>query len=458
MSSSKEADDVENKIGVSERLTRFVFAFAPDDLPAKVRRECVRALVNAVGCSVGGSRHDLVERASSAMAEFAGKPVASQLGRGAKTDILNAALLNGLAGAAYSFDDTYSDALLHPVGPVAMALLALAERSPVSGGDFLTALALGVETSCRLTKMLITPPAQCDVAWSMIGISSGAGVAMAAGKLLGLDRLQLEWALGIAISEAAGTRVTHGAMSTSLLFGHAAQTGLRAALLAKQGFTSSTGCIEKRFGFASVYASNANPDVLVEGLGEEFELLSNMSKPFPCGAVVNPPLDGLLQLKHEVGFPAEAVERIVLRVIPNAVRLCSRPHPKDEVEAKLSIEHWIAAAALTGKARVNEGAMSIIEMPEAIRLRNCIELQADASLASDAAEVAVILKDGRRLTRMVEHCIGSVQRPMSDRELDEKFLGQVELAIGAPRAREVLDICWRIEGLADAGEIARAAC
>jgi 2-methylcitrate dehydratase PrpD len=447
---------VQGNIGVSEKLTQFVFAAG--DLPAKVRRECVRALVNAVGCSVGGSQHDLVARATSAMAEFFGKPTTSLLGRGAKTDMLNAALLNGLAGAAYSFDDTYSDALLHPVGPVAMTLLALAERSPVAGGDFLTALALGVETSCRLIKMLITPPAQHNVAWSATGIASGAGVAMAAGKLLGLDRLQLESALGIAISEAGCTRVTHGAMSASLPFGHSAHIGLRAALLAQQGFTSSPGCIENRFGYASVYARNANPDVLVEGLGEEWELLSNTYKPFPSGVVIHPPLDGMLQLKTETGFAAEAVERIVLRVVPAAVTLCSRPHPKDEVAAKLSIEHWIAAAALTGHARIAEGAMHVVNNPEAIRLRDCIEFQPDAALASDAAEVCVILKDGRRLTRMVEHCISSIERPMTDPQLDEKFLGQAEFAIGADRSRQVLDLCWRAESLADVGEIARAAC
>ena len=195
--------------------------------------------------SSGARATSLTETAVAALMEFSGAPVASLAGQGRKADILTAALLNGVSGAAYSFDDSYGEAMLHPSGPLVAALLALAERNPVSGQELLVAYAAGLEVACRLTKALTVAPATPELAWSQTGVVGGIAAALACGKLLGLDGPALEWALGIAASEAAGTRASHGSMAASLIFGHAAQIGapcrhpgLRAALPRRRGRSS----------------------------------------------------------------------------------------------------------------------------------------------------------------------------------------------------------------------------
>ena len=276
---------------ISDAVVRFVAALEFDALPERVRHECVRGFVNAIGCAVGGGRHAMVDVARDALREFEGTPNASLLGRGERSDLLNAALLNGVAGAAYSYFDTYSDALLHPAGPVAVALLALSERTPVDGTRFMSAYAAGVEVACRLTRTVAVPPAEGQMAWSQTGIACGPATALAVGKLIGLDAKSLEWAFGIAVSQSAGTRASHGSMAASLIFGQAAQTGLRAALLAANGFTGSSGALEDRYGFANVFSKRAHLPAMVAGLGSEFELMRNTYKPYPCGIVIHPAIE-----------------------------------------------------------------------------------------------------------------------------------------------------------------------
>ena len=441
----------------TERLVGFVDDLDADRLPASVQHECVRALVDAVGCMVGGGRHPLVNLAHGALSEFFGPAQAQLFGRGERTDMLHAALLNGLAGAAYSFFDTYSDALLHPGVPAAAVLLALSERNPVSGPEFIAAFAAGMEVACRLTKCTALPPAEADMGWSQTGIICGAATALAAGKLLGLGRDQLGWALGIAASEAAGTRAEHGSMAASLIFGHAPQTGLRAALLASRGFTSSPRTIESRHGFASTFAKRPNLPALVEGLGEVFELLRNTYKPFPCGIVNNSSIDAMLQLKEQAGFESSTIARIEMKVSKGAATFGMRPNPVNEQEAKLSLHHWVAAAALHGRAGIAEGRLSVVQDPEIVRLRAAMNVEPDPSMAQDAAEMTVVFADGSKVHKRIEHCVGSIDTPMSDAQIERKFIDQAGIVIGTDRAVDLAAACWKVASLPDVSVLAREA-
>src|SRR6185436_3278167 len=122
----------------------------PSDMPASVRREARRTLLNYVGVAVGGSRHETVTRAIAALEPFSGKPEANLLGRRERFDILHAALINGISSHIFDYDDTHLKTIIHPAGPVISAALALAQRRPVSGADFLHAIILGMESECRI--------------------------------------------------------------------------------------------------------------------------------------------------------------------------------------------------------------------------------------------------------------------------------------------------------------------
>lgn len=442
---------------VTARLARYTVTSTASDLPDHVRHEALRSMFNIVACTIGGARHSIVDLTDQALTPFAGPPHATLFGRGRKADILHAALINCLASSVYSFDDTHAQAVVHPSGPVAAAVLALAERHTVSGRDLMTAFALGIELECRLCKAVTVPPAKGSIAWSGTGISAGFGAAAAVGKLLKLDEDRMRRAMGIALSHASGLRAGHGTMMTPMMPAHAGQTGLRAALLAERGFTASMEGLEGRYGFLSVFAEVADTDALVGDLGTRFELLRNTYKPYPCGIVIHPIIDACLDLRQTHGLAPPQIARVDIQASPGAMALCNRRNPKDELEAHVSLHHWVAVAFHRGTARIQDmDTQTAVRDSALMAFQDRVEATLNPAFAADGAEVAVTTTDGRVLTCRVDHGIGSATRPMTDAQLETKFSDLAEPIIGAARTRELIARTWNIESLPDAGELSRA--
>lgn len=441
----------------TSRMVDYVLATTADSLPAPVRREALRTFVNIFGCTVGGSRHDAVAMTEAALLPFAGEAQATLIGRGRKSDILTASLINCLSSSVYTFDDTHAEAIVHPSGPVMAAVLALAERRPTHGRDLLTAFALGVEIVCRLSKAISVPPARGSIAWSQTGITCGIGTAVAAGKLLQLDARAMRRAVGIAASQASGIRAMHGTICTPMMPAHAAQVGLRAAILAQAGVTSSERSIEGKYGFAECFAQQPELSVLVGEFGERFEILGNTYKPYPCGIVIHSMIDGCLQLKAETAVDARSIEQVHIKANPTALALCDRRQPKDEFEGQVSLYQWVAAALLRGKAGVAEGTDAAIADTDIAALRERIVAVADPSVAPDATDITITLRDGAKLQKQVQHCIGSKDRPMTDREIEIKFEGLADGILTPDKTKALIATCWRLESLAVAADVVRAA-
>ncbi len=442
---------------VTATLTNYIVAARWADLSQNVRHEALRSFVNIMGCKIGGARHEVVDLADRTLGEYAGAPHATVIGRGHKADALHACLINCFASSIYSYDDTHAQAVVHPAGPVAAAALALAERRPTNGADFLLALALGIEMTCRLSKAISVAPAKSPVAWSQTGITAGIGAAVAAAKLLKLDATQLQYAIGIALSQAAGFRVMHATMVSSLMPAQGAQTGLRAAVLAERGFTASPAALEGRYGFLEVFAETPHIPSLTDGLGEQFELLRNTYKPYPCGIVIHPIIDACLQLRREHAIDPNAVNRVQIKASPGAMALCDRRNPQNELQAHVSLYHWTAATLIRGLARIEELQDPTVRDPAIMAFQDKVEAVGDPNVTADAAEVTITLKDGRSHTCRIDHCIGSASNPMTDAQLTRKFNELSEPVIGASRAKQLVDRAWSIEGVADVGDLARAA-
>jgi 2-methylcitrate dehydratase PrpD len=250
-SSRAPQPDETTEIGtnVTRRLARYVVSARYADLPAPVRKEALRTLLNWTGCAIGGSRHETLDAALGALSPFSGAPQATVIGRRERLDILHAALMNGISSHVFDFDDTHLKTVIHPAGPVVSAILALAEHSPVSGREFLAAMVLGIEVECRIGNAVY--PAHYDRGWHITGTAGVFGAAAASGKLLGLSEQQMVWALGIAAAQPVGLREMFGSMTKSFHPGRAAQNGLTAALLASRNFTSSDTAIEGKSGWAN---------------------------------------------------------------------------------------------------------------------------------------------------------------------------------------------------------------
>lgn len=436
-------------------LADYVVSARYEDLPASVRREASRTLINWVGCAVGGSRHETIDIAIAALAPFAGPPQATVLGRGERFDILHAALLNGISSHIFDFDDTHLKTIIHPGGPVASAILALAEYRLTSGRDFLNALVLGIEAECRIGNAVY--PAHYDVGWHITGTAGVFGAAAAAGKLLGLDGRRMAWALGLAATQPVGLREMFGTMTKSFHPGRAAQNGLTAALLAAQGYTSSEAAIEAKRGWANVTSTRRDYAQITEGLGRTYEIRLNTYKPFACGIVIHPAIDGCIQLRNRYVLTAEAIERIALNVNPLVLELTGKRTPRTGLEGKFSVFHACAVAIVEGAAGERQFSDRAVRDPAIVALRERIVATADPAVSPESAGIEIELRDGRHLRILIPHAVGSVERPMTDADLESKFAGLAEGIFPAERARHLMHLCWNVETLTDAAEIARAA-
>jgi 2-methylcitrate dehydratase PrpD len=434
-------------------LARFVASADPRRLPGPVRHEAQRALLNFLGCAIGASRHDAVSRAIAALAPFAGPGQATILGRPERLDCLHAALINGMASHTFDFDDTHLKTIIHPSGPVAAALLAFAEYRPVSGAAWIHAFALGVEVECRVGNAVY--PSHYDIGWHITGTAGVFGAAAATGRLLGLSEAQLVWALGIAATQASGLREMFGSMSKPLHPGLAARNGMVAALLAQQNFTSTTQGIEGRRGFANVLATARDYSKISVGLGETWELSCNSYKPFACGIVVHPVIDGCVQLRAEEHLAADAIEAVELRVHPLVLELTGKKMPRVGLEGKFSVFHSAAVALIDGAAGEAQYSDARVTDPRVVALRDRVVAVVDPALAEDAAHVRIRLKDGRMVERFVAHAIGSLARPMTDGDLEDKFRALCAPILAPDAIEGLLVACWHFEQSPDAGALAR---
>ncbi len=440
--------------GVTRQVAQFALNSRWSDLPEKVRHEGVRAFFNWVGCALGGCGHPAVDAALDTVAEFAGPSQATILGRGRRMDVVNATLINGLSASAHAFDDTHLKSIAHPTAPAGAALLAIAERQPVSGSAFIHALIIANEIQCRLANALAVPPARCHVGFYMTGLTGGVGVAAAAGRLLGLNEKQVLWAMATGACQGGGFRNTHATMCSGYIPGHAGRNGLIAALLAAKGFTGPEEMLEARNGFTDVFAAPANLSALTDGLGTHFEIMAIAAKPYPTGCFIHPSIDACLELSRVARPDPEAIERVDLRVHPLGLGLTGRAEPKHAYDAQISVYHWAAAVLARGTAGLAETSDACVQDPVVVALRRRVHATTDDALSPDEARATLTMKDGRVFDVHVPRCLGSADRPMSDAQLEAKFIAQAEGMLPPDRLRVLVDRCWTIDRAADVGGMA----
>ena len=439
---------------VTRDLARWVEACRLADIPAEVQREGVRTFFNWLGCAVGGASHETVDCALAAVTPFSGPAQATVLGRGERLDALHAALVNGIASHVLDYDDTHLKTIIHPAGPVASALLAVAELRPVSGAALLEALLVGVEVECRIGNCVY--PDHYDRGWHITGTAGVFGAAAAVGKLIGLDARRLTWALGLAATQAAGLREMFGTMTKSFHPGRAAQNGAMAAFLAEAGFDSSERGIEAPRGFANVLSSKQDYTEILEGLGLRWEAALNSYKPYACGIVIHPTIEGCIGLRGELGADVVNIASVHLRTHPLVLELTGKTEPKTGLEGKFSVYHAAAAALIRADGSPTAFTDEAVNDPALVQLRRKVRAETDPGCHEDAVSITLTLNDGRHFERHIEHAIGSKDRPLSDAELEAKFHRQAALVIGDEASGELMKTAWALPRLSDAGEVARA--
>jgi 2-methylcitrate dehydratase PrpD len=426
---------------ITQILAKFVATHPSRGWNDAVDHEAHRTFLNWVGCAVGAAKHESAQAALGAVRMLEPAPQSSILGRGDKVDMASAALVNGITSHTFDFDDTHLKTIIHPAGPVASAVLALAEVINASGREVIDATVLGIDVSCRMGNALY--PEHYDRGWHITGSTGTLGAAAACARLLDLDEVRIAWALGIAASQPIGMREQFGTMTKPFHPGAAARAGLTSALLAKNGFTASPKALEAARGYAQVVSTKYDWRELTEELGKRFEISFNTYKPFACGIVIHPTIDAATQLRAK-GVKAEDIERVELKVHSLVLELTGNKEPQDGLQGKFSVYHGFAAGLIFGRAGEAEYDDRIVTREDMVALRRKVVATVDDSIHEASADVTAVLKDGRREHVFVKHAIGSLERPMTDKDLEGKFHTLADPVIGKAKADALIDACWKL--------------
>jgi len=371
------------------------------------------------------------------------------IGRSERLDPLAAALINGLSVGVNAFDDAHVQTVIHPAAPTVSALLAHSEQSPVSGQNFLHALILSHEIQCRLSCAVAVAPASSHLGHYLTGLTGAAGVAAGLAKAMQLSEQQIVWAIGLGAMQGSGFRSAHGSMASPFIPGDAGRNGLVAARLAAQQFTCSDEPLNSPNGMLQVVGRPADLTPLLEGLGHHWECMNVAIKPFPNGCVVHAATDACLEIARSNAIEADEIARVDLSVSPLTMQLADRREPKDACEAWVGLYHWAAATLLHRQAGLAQASDDAVLEPGVIELSRSVFAKADPELKTDEARVIVTLHDGRQLAASALPHVGSAGRPLSDSQLHDKFLSQVQPRIGEPAAAELWNRCWNLPNARD---------
>ena len=422
-------------MGSTAQVAAFVVNTPADAVPDPIVHEAKRTLINVLGVALSASSDPSV--AALEGASDPGGSEATVIGR-PRASLGQAALVNGYLAHLQDYDDTHFPSIIHPSAPTWPAALAVAERTGASGSELLAAFAIGAEVACRIAMSV--HPWHYDAGWHITGTVGGFGAAAAASRLLGLTVDQTAQALGLAGTHAAGVREAFGTNGKALHAGHAAASGLRAALLAASGFTGPGALLEGRRGFWAVLSPDGHDPSFVDQLEAPlagWELANNGLKPYANGVVSHPLQDAVIELRNAHQIDPAAVTAIEARVHPLVLELMNLD-PRVGLEGKFSHRHCAAVALVDGAAHEAQFSDARVQDPHVASIRDLVHASVDGAMAEDAVEVTIRLAGGAAHTTHVEHATGSPQNPMSDAQLETKYRAIAGEAIGTERAEALL--------------------
>ena len=432
---------MERNSGITERLAQFVVETRWDALQPPVVHQAKRSLLNFFAVALTGCCEPTIETALQALAAFSGGRQAAIIGRSERIDALNAAFLNAASANVLDFCDTHVPTVIHPTAPLAPALLALGELQRVGGRDAILAFVLGQEIECRIG--LAMSPSHYHRGWHSTATCGVFGAAAGSGKLVALKPAQMVWALGIAATQAAGLCECLGTPAKSVGVGNAARNGLLSALLAGKDFTGPPEPLTGVQGYYHALDETPQLGILTDRLGETWEIAKTSYKPYPCGFVVHPVLDCVLDWRR--AHPEAAVDKITVFSNPLLAARTDRPNISTSGQSQVSVQHAVAAALVTGKAGVAQFAQDCVNDPKVAALRGKVEVVRDESFPTIAAAVEIFTADGKTHKLTQRAARGSDANPMTDRDLEDKLRDAAATAIPHNDSAALIDAIWTLD-------------
>ena len=468
------ATDLDKLTGMTEAAARFIAELRYENLPMEALRISRRCVLDGLAVMLAGSEQPGMAPLLAYLKRTGGAPEARLVGDAAtRLPAASAALWNGTAGHAMDWDDTQLAAgrarptglLMHPTVPPLAAALAVsdfiaAERgTPVRGAEFLTGFNAGFELACKLAEAI--NPDHYMRGFHTSGTIGTFGACATVGKLLGLDAPAIAQAIGIAASSAAGIRANFGSMTKPLHVGRAAQTGVTAVLLAREGFSANAEALDGKWGYLAVAGPGGDARPVLDGLGHPFTIESPgvSIKPYPSGVLTHPSMDAMRALMQEHRLSPADIRAVTLQAGSNVLEPIRFRTARTELEGKFSFAFLLSAIILRGRAGKAEFTDEFVSSPECQAMQQRIDTRFDPRIEAMGwdrirSRIEVTTGDGRRLERWAdERYRGGPDNPLSDSELEDKFRDCAGGLMEEEHIEATFDLVWSMDRAEDAGRL-----
>lgn len=436
-------------MSATSRLAEFVAKSRWEDCPAAAVDAARRAILDCLGVMLAGSAEPAARIIQTVADAEGGTPLCTVVGTGRRTGAVWAALCNGTAAHALDFDDTNFAMMGHPSAPVLSAALAAAELALADGRALVHAFLLGFEVETSLAEVL-NPP-HYERGWHATCTLGTLGAAAAAAQLLGLDAIQVRTALAVATSQASGLKENFGTMTKPFHAGHAARSGVLAALLAREGWTASEQAIEGPQGFLRVLGAGKIELDALDRLGAPWKILTSgvAVKPYPSCACTHSIIDGTLELRRAHGLRPEQVAEITVGVNAIVPKILIHSDPRTGLQAKFSAEFAAAAALAEERVGLTTFTDDTVQDARIRALMKRVRMVVDPAIPGDLerhmwTRVTIRLADGRVLSVGPREVPGHPSNPLPLQALREKFSECASVALPPDRVDSVREI---VEGL-----------
>jgi 2-methylcitrate dehydratase PrpD len=413
------------------------------EFPQEARRRAIDAITDCIGCQLIGSAEPMAEMLLATFPwseEKTAMMPAALVGRRRFAGPADAGLFNGTSAHALDYDDTNHPAYAHPSAVLVPAMLAVSHLSDATGHELVNAYIVGLDLIGKLGRAFNT--SHYERGWHATKTFGCLAAALAASAIMRLDADKIEIALAIAASSASGLRSNFGTMVKPLHAGQAAQAGVTAALLAREGFTASKDFLEHRFGFAHLFSGEKVGDVAaLAAPGQPLEILTDYGlalKPYPSCGATHPAIEAAIVV-HGL-LDKRAVKRVRVGVSQLSFGPLIYPHPRTPLEGKFSMEFCVAVALAFGEVTIGSFVPSMIDDPviDALIARTVVETDDRVVDSSEfAAVVSVVSEDDETFEETVCLAKGKPSRWLSEKEISTKFMDCAGHIVAADKASRI---------------------
>jgi 2-methylcitrate dehydratase PrpD len=433
---------------VVERFAAFAEASRREPFAPEVLHHAKRAVIDWYAALLPGAVVPPATALERALADELDRGEA-RLALGRPATVRAAAIINGSAAHTVEVDDIFRDGIYHPGAPTIPAALALAQARGASGEAFLRAVIVGYEISTRIGAAMGRAHYRY---WHNTGTIGCFGAAAAAAELLQLDAKRFAHALATVATFSAGLQQAFrmDSMSKPLHAGHAAEAGVTAALAAAEGVTGSLDVMEGEAGYGRAMGDGPDWEKALATLGRDFHITRMTFKNHACCGHTFAAIDGALAVQSQLGIAARDIARVRVGTYRAGVEVAHYEDPHTPAEARFSMKYVVATALAHGSVRLAAFAPPRLEDPLTRDLMQRVDVALDPALDATfpgqrAARVAIATRDGRSAEHLQPTRKGDPDAPLTDRELEAKYLELAAPVIGEAKARELLERLWRLE-------------